>query len=183
MIENCAELVFATPLWHLNGDLPDGMVEWGLEWMQRNPTNVSKSNSGGYQGDGNTNFDEIKGFEEYLHKRLEFLPAYWYQNWWINVNHKGDFNWGHTHPGADLSGIWYITDNKKTLKFEHPCFHNRLEPLARMMGHEYDQWDCIHKDCKAGDIIVFPSDIVHWVEPWTEDWPRVSITFNLKLKD
>ena len=37
-------------------------------------------------------------------------------------------------------------------------------------------------DCKAGDLIVFPSDVPHGVEEHKLDTPRISVAFNLLAK-
>ena len=48
--------------------------------------------------------------------------------------------------------------------------HNRY-------GFEYDQVRQI--DCKEGDIVIFPSDIEHYVEPHELRKERVTVSFNL----
>ena len=170
--------VFSTPIWHLRAEekdkaiLPE-MQQWALKYKREN-AGVIRSNDGGYHSDYSIDFGKLLHFEN-LQERLSWLPHFYYTSWWININQKGDLNGKHTHPGCVLSGIWYITDNYEELVFDHPLDHIR-DDLNNMFPELYLQhsWDC-----KAGDIILFPSDIVHCVKRHQVRSPRISIAFNI----
>ena len=56
-------------------------------------------------------------FREYILNSFAFRDKIRPANWWLNVHEKGDFNFQHTHPKSDLSGIGYLTDNNNSLVF------------------------------------------------------------------
>ena len=113
-------------------------------------------------------------YKQHILKCLETLPRFQLSNWWININKKGDFNDYHTHPGSMLSAVWYITDNYRSIEFQNPLLHNRNNILDEM---DWSMADVI--DCTAGDLLVFPSDLIHRVYPHTEDTLRISVSFNM----
>lgn len=164
--------IFPTPIWHIKEELPRGAYNWALE-IQKNNKSVRKSNVGGYQSNDTLDWTAMV-YKQHILKCLEILPKFQLDNWWININKKGDFNDYHTHPGGMLSAVWYITDNYRLIEFQNPSLHNR-EGILYEMG-----WGTSHKfNCTAGDLLVFPSDLIHRVHPHTEDTLRISVSFNM----
>ena len=164
--------IFPTPIWHIKEELPRGAYNWALE-IQKNNKSVRKSNVGGYQSNATLDWTAMV-YKQHILKCLETLPRFQLSNWWININKKGDFNDYHTHPGSMLSAVWYITDNFGAIEFQNPLLHNR-EGILSEMG-----WGTAHKfNCTAGDLLVFPSDLIHHVFPHTEDTLRISVSFNM----
>ena len=92
------------------------------------------------------------------------------ESWWVNVNKKGDWNLIHTHPNCDLSLVWYLTDGD--ICFDNPNSHNRLE-----VG-DCSVWESKNK---KGDVVVFPADLKHFVNPNQKDEDRMSLAFNINL--
>jgi hypothetical protein len=167
---------FPTPIWHIrnDGSHPDEILEWALSFDRSRGT--SRSNRFGFQTDASWDYDELP-HKEYVANALKFLPSFEFQNWWLNINERGGYNVAHTHPQCDLSVVWYLTNNHTGLiKFLSPFQHVR-DKLNKTIGLENE---CGWK-CDKGDIIVFPSDLLHYVEPNESDEPRVSIAFNLRL--
>ncbi len=168
--------LFPTPLWLIenDGSHPDDMLEWALSLKEGE--NELRSNRGGFQSEASWDYDNLL-HREYLIEKLNFLPKFQFGNWWVNINEKGGFHVAHSHPGADLSVVWYLTDSEcGPLRFFHPCSHAR-DHLNKALNLETDS--CFV--AKKGDIIVFPSDLWHYVEPNQSDDVRVSISFNLSL--
>ena len=97
----------------------------------------------------------------------------------MNVNEKGDFNFQHTHPKSDLSGIWYLTDNNNSLVFIDPLQHSRSN--LYLAFPELDIGEGVYVNAKAGEVLIFPSDLPHYVEPHSLDTTRVSVSFNMHL--
>jgi len=76
---------------------------------------------------------------------------------WINYGYKGDVNPMHNHGGT-LSGVIYIQND-----FQIPTkFITEIE----------------HKGT-SGDIVIFPSDLLHEVEELKETQERITVAFNL----
>ena len=129
------------------------------------------------------NFDEFE-YKSYIIAVLRFLPKFTLQNWWVNVNGKGDFNMAHTHSGSDLSLVWYLTDNNNSFRIFNPQHHvrnniNRAFSGYASYGFNYELVKPV--DCKEGDIIIFPSDLEHYVEPHELRKERVTVSLNLKF--
>ena len=170
---------FGSPIWRAYTPLPRGAFEWAMDYKEDND-NKQRSNRGGYQSVAQS-FDYLPfPFINNIRESFPFMKNVRMANWWLNVNEKGDFNFRHTHPKCDLSGIWYITDNNNTLGFEDPMIHTR--PCLYKSFPELDLEESVYVNAKAGEIIIFPSDIPHFVEPHPLDTKRVSVSFNINLK-
>jgi len=168
--------LYPTPIWHLNKNKehPSDSLSWALSIEKE--TSASISNKGGFQSLGETSFDKFPFFE-YIKEKLSFLPPVEYGNWWVNINRKGNYNIAHTHPGTDLSVVWYLTNNfSSPIRFISPFQYERSKLYALMGLHS----EHIFK-CDVGDILVFPGDLMHYVEQNESDEPRVTVSFNLKF--
>ncbi len=103
---------------------------------------------------------------------------------WMNMNPSGGYNAPHTHPGAQWSGVYYVsqpaveTGNSGMIEF--------LDPRS-----DLPNWRILDAPAfrlkkkirpKPGDMILFPSYLVHWVYPNESDQERVSIAFNATFK-
>ena len=166
--------IFETPLWLIEGDLPKGMYDWSREYEKDTPSRGA-SNRGGYQSIDKTGLDDIPfEYTDILRERLLFLPKFHFSNWWLNVNYKGDYNVVHTHPMTHLAVIWYMTDNHGLLHMRDPLGHIRWELYDRLGIEQHKE-----VNATAGDIVIFPSDIEHSVEPHQMDTPRICLSSNL----
>ena len=168
--------IFETPFWLIEGDLPKGMYDWSREYEKNTPSRKA-SNRGGYQSIDKTGLDDIPfEYTDILRERLLFLPRFYFSNWWLNVNYKGDYNVVHTHPMTHLAVIWYMTDNHGLLHIRDPLGHMRWELYDRLGIEPYKV-----VNATAGDIVIFPSDIEHSVEPHDMDTARICLSTNLIL--
>lgn len=168
---------FCTPVWFDEGDLIEGALEWALNHRIKNPESVNYSNRGGYQSEA-LGIDDFP-FASHIIERINFLPPYFFRSIWININGKGDHNATHTHPDADLAMVWYLTDNGGLLGLSDPMMHMRhaFRELGGGIG------STMMLDCKAGNIVAFPAYVPHLVEPNPLDTERVSVAFNISLKN
>ena len=175
-------LLWPTPLWFDKAplDVTDTIKE-GLLEIIKSPDfpklEYERSNRGGYQSDileidkfhprGRKVVEEIlyKISSKYLKSKKPVV-----ESWWVNVNKKGDWNLIHTHPNCDLSLVWYLTDGD--ICFDNPNSHNRLE-----VG-DCSVWESKNK---KGDVVVFPADLKHFVNPNQKDEDRMSLAFNINL--
>lgn len=99
---------------------------------------------------------------------------------WMNSNPKGAFNAPHTHPGAHWSGVYYVSQpeveegNSGMIEFITP----RTDlPEWRLLDAPAFK---LKKKIRPGpgELIVFPSFLLHWVYPNETDDERVTIAFN-----
>jgi hypothetical protein len=168
--------LFSTPVWHIpvEEDHPGDALDWALSFEKEN--DVSVSNRGGFQSEGFQSFDHFP-YLNYLSQKLDFLPHFSAFNWWININRMGDYNVAHTHPLMDLSVIWYLTNTSSGALSLINSFQHTRYGLNECFG--IDNEYCF--ECNAGDILIFPADVMHYVEPNTSESPRVSVALNLRL--
>ena len=161
-----------------------------LSENEKNNKGVIKSNIGGFQTEPVDNFYINESFIEEAAKclqnnyRMKKQSKLNLLDLWINKNYKGSINIPHIHPKSNFSGVFYVSvpekegklmflRNDKTAAFtdnsmyiEGSDFHNiyEIQPLNNM-------------------FILFPSHLNHMVAPHSNDNPRISVSFNLKLCD
>lgn len=109
--------------------------------------------------------------------RSEYKPIL--RDSWINIQTKISHEW-HCHPGYTISGVYYHTINPDMggIQFQNP---------VQMMQH------CQFPECNRssqsiefipspGDIILFPSWLMHNTMTNTTDEERISLAFNLDIE-
>ena len=169
-------VIFSTPLWHFKNELPKGVDKWVRSYKQKNPKSSVFSNRGGYQSKQQP-FDKFP-YTMHIRNMLETFEPFNYfriDGWWLNISGKGDYNVPHTHPGVDLTAIWYITDNGGLLYLQDPLIMSRSNLYSCIFKRPAN----IKVNAAAGDLLIFPADVPHSVEQHTSDTPRVSGSFNL----
>jgi uncharacterized protein (TIGR02466 family) len=116
----------------------------------------------------------------------------WKINAWANINRAGDANFLHSHPGAFWSGVYWVDDGGVAENSEvggtfiandpRGVLPNRYAPHLR-----YAVSDCLSAGLsefvtpKSGDLILFPSFLVHAVNRFEGTRPRISVAFNFSL--
>lgn len=121
-------------------------------------------------------------FENY-HKRKPINWGIRMSSFWLNENHKADYNLMHNHRPNHFSGIWYLKapENCGRLGFQNG-------DMAMMNDDNFDYFDDPHFFCryflevKEGDLIIFPAHMLHYVEPSRTDEDRVSLAFNIIIE-
>lgn len=87
---------------------------------------------------------------------------------WTSIHLNGTFHQAHHHEGNILSGVLYlrVPEASGKLVFEDP--RGALPPFGRT-----------HRIAPVvGDLVLFPSWLVHRVEPTWSPYPRISVSFN-----
>ena len=102
---------------------------------------------------------------------------------WIIVNGKFASGALHCHPNAFLSGVYYIsaTENCGDIFFQDPR-HAALMGACPVTEHAPWTVRQISYRPAPGGMLIFPSWLSHGVEPNLSDAPRVSLSFNFRLK-
>ncbi len=171
---------FGSPIWRAYTPLPRGAFEWAMDYKEENESEP-RSNRGGYQSVPQSSDFLPYPFRDHILNSFSFRDKIDMGSWWLNVNGKGNFNMQHTHPKCDLSGIWYLTDNNNSLVFIDPLQHSRSN--LYLSFPELGISEGVFINAKAGEVIIFPSDLPHYVEPHSLDTKRVSVSFNMHLID
>ena len=91
------------------------------------------------------------------------------RNWRDNINSEGHWNTPHTHPNSDFALVLYLTDSDGLLTFLNPHAQRNISKQNTSIN------------AKKGDIVIFPSDLVHYVMPNPREEDRISISMNLQL--
>lgn len=143
---------------------------------------VKRSNVGGYQSDY-INFIEL--FPVITKKLFPILDALCTElhmqgsvnGAWLNINKKHEYNLVHTHPQSSLSGVLYLSTNKRSgdIVFYNPApvqHYPSISTLPKFPSqHAFTP--------ENGDVIIFPSYLEHCVMPNLSDEDRISISFNI----
>ena len=105
-------------------------------------------------------------------------------NLWINKNNKGDFNDTHVHPNSHFSGVYYVDASTKggTLKFINDDT-KVFASLGRFIEDDSDFFETYQIKPEEDLLILFPSYLKHMVEPHYDEKARISVSFNINLKD
>lgn len=105
-------------------------------------------------------------------------------NGWVNINPPGGYNSPHQHSEAHLSGVYYVdvpkakSDSGGAIEFLSPHPVRLLSTLIRSPLFS----DRVRVQPEAGDLIVFPSQLLHWVHPNDSAKARVTIAFNATIQ-
>jgi uncharacterized protein (TIGR02466 family) len=167
------------------------LIEWIYNY-QKTTDGVSISNRGGWQSPSDFYLDEsFDQFTDYIlkntlmslkHYNLDFKLS----NMWININKKGNYNILHDHPNSTISGVFWVKtpENCGSLMFHSP--HNFTQDLLlhsvdSEIAKKQNYYGGYYFSPKEGTMILFPSDLMHGVEPNESEDDRISIAFNLQV--
>jgi len=118
-----------------------------------------------------------------VHRAFEFNPAMRQviTEAWININQKGHFNYAHDHPGSLFSAVYYVKGgpDKGELEFKTPITAHTytisnevVQNFNGFTGH------AMVIPPITGDLLIFPSWLLHRVNMSRSEEPRISIAFN-----
>ena len=189
------ELHFPTPIYiadikhsTLNQELERDIVAWSKQDKGITRTNVQGWHS-------TTNMHELPQFKKlvdmlyacqktiYNQEHLDSKPVL--GNMWANINPPGGMNRAHQHPNSLWSGVYYIKAPKNSghLKIDDP-----RSPAAMVRPRQKEGktparlWRETHYEPIAGRCIMFPSWLMHCVDPNNSNDIRISVSFNFLQK-
>lgn len=187
------EAVFSTPIWvhDLEGEELEIITEQIDRCLDRieirdRPWDDLVKTTFSFQGSNDLRRYRLTALEQAIHHQvraychsLNYDPSTLFlKESWINRFDRGDFMYDHTHPGARISGTYYhrTTTDQGAIRFRdpNPLMQNRLFPADQQPYRQGWRIEAQH-----GRIILFPSWLVHRVEPNDTDRPRWSIPFNI----
>lgn len=194
------ELLFPTPVWWQDFDLDTDKLTDICHQIREEFGGLVRSNVGGYQSnDLNgehllTVDDELGKLARNLKDMADNIYAMFepqgtrveMANLWININHGKDYNVTHTHPGAVLSGAYYVTapENAGNITFlrDHSSAFNisscgTMQDFAQGEGEPWI-WNQYGYPPVKNRCIMFPAWFPHRVESSETEDERISISFN-----
>lgn len=100
-------------------------------------------------------------------------------NMWMNSYKIGYHQEVHDHILSDFSGVFFLNSGHDFAKFyfydRNYC--NASANVNRLLGMSSK----FHVDVSEGDLIIFPSHILHGVTPHNSDVVRKTMSFNLRV--
>jgi uncharacterized protein (TIGR02466 family) len=102
---------------------------------------------------------------------------------WANCNALGGSNLTHCHPGSLISGTYYVKvppKNIPKIRFLNvngaQCLRNKNVLGENFIKESYGFMP------KAGDLVLFPSNVWHSVDTNLNEEERISVAFNAYLE-
>jgi uncharacterized protein (TIGR02466 family) len=129
---------------------------------------------------------------DYLKRAGLDYAVNWSLQGWANVNRRGDYHDPHNHPHAYLSGTYYVAvpevegppaENRPDVRPGAISFYDPrgFANMTAIRGDRQIEAEFTHRP-QAGDILLWPAFLMHFVHPNLSDEKRVSISFNATLK-
>ena len=189
------ELHFPTPIYiadikhpTLNQELERDIVAWSNKDKGITRTNVQGWHS-------TTNMHELPEYQSLVRMLYECQKTIYQQehyesepflgNMWANINPPGGSNRAHQHPNSLWSGVYWIKTPKNCgqLKIDDPrsvaCM---TRPRQKDTKKPDRLWRETHYEPIAGRCIMFPSWLMHCVDPNESNDTRISVSFNFLQK-
>ena len=173
---------------------PDYMVALKNEidaMRRRDPTGRNISNRNGWQSvDGvDTNPVFIRAMRQIKREfRDELIPFLGIEkntahidlhNSWANINYPGAWNAPHLHNGCFYSGVFFIHADGDEGDFRAIDTDHKI--VSNFPASQQRIWESMPIEPKTGDLYLFPSGLMHMVEPNLTNKDRYSISFNFDV--
>lgn len=186
------ENLFPTPIMRLEKALPDAMME-ALEKRIRNSQKVSNAQTDlltHTEPLSTAEINEMTDFKETLAPYLNdfgFLLFGEYLEWsikemWMNISTTGGHQLIHSHANSFISAVIYLTDIHPSAR---TIFHRSMGGSEFVFSNKHkdsattpynaDRW--VPDEINRGDIILFPSYMLHAVPP-NQGAQRITIALN-----
>ena len=189
------ELHFPTPIYiadikhpTLNQELERDIIAWSKQDKGIVRTNVQGWHS-------TTNMHELPQFKKLVEMLYECQRTVYQQehyesepflgNMWANINPPGGMNRAHQHPNSLWSGVYYIKTPKNCghLKIDDPrASASMCRPRQKEGKKPSRLYRETHYEPIAGRCIMFPSWLIHCVDPNQSNDIRISVSFNFLQK-
>ena len=189
------ELHFPTPIYiadikhlTLNQELERDIIAWSKQDKGITRTNVQGWHS-------TTNMHELPQFKKlvdmlYACQKTIYEQEYYESepflgNMWANINPPGGMNRAHQHPNSLWSGVYYIKAPKNCghLKIDDPRASAAMCRPRQKEGKKPPRlYRETHYEPITGRCIMFPSWLMHCVDPNESNDIRISVSFNFLQK-
>jgi uncharacterized protein (TIGR02466 family) len=189
------ELHFPTPIYiadiehsTLNQELERDIVAWSNK-----DKGITRTNVQGWHSP--TNMNELPEYQKLVRMLYECQKTIYQQehyesepflgNMWANINPPGGMNRAHQHPNSLWSGVYWIKtpENCGDLKIDDPRSSAAMCRPRQKLGELPTR---LHRETHykpiAGRCIMFPSWLMHCVDPNNSNDIRISVSFNFMQK-
>jgi len=122
-----------------------------------------------------------------LAKDMDIIDNVIVDNFWLNINNYKDSNSLHCHPGAVFSGVYYVhtPENSGDIVFlnsnhDYVDFYWKNSFIKDFNNYNSSEFNVVPY---TNQIIIFPGWLKHYVRPNLNHESRLSISFNLGVKN
>ena len=193
-----AELAFPSPIFRFeapNAEKMNAELEAEAYRLRDAEPGVSVSNKGGWHSSPgfiasplpcvenlrNLIFGALRGIGKNGSELMTKADAKLTMTGWININPKGGYNAPHDHAGCQWSGCYYV--KQPSVEEGSSGLIEFLDPRSdlgnfRGLASPWFKKQKAYRP-KAGEMIIFPSYLLHWVHPNETDEDRISIAWNV----
>ena len=191
------DLYFPTPIWWEQTEIDaDPILALCLRLNKTDTVGRKLSNEGGWQS---RDFrpgvhSELKELEDKILQQAEnSIRDYGYnpnfckvviENFWVNINHKGNANAVHIHDNSFLSGCFYVKakPGQGSITFYKNYALDYIVSSQAVIDHYTPiSASAITYEPQTGKLLLFPGYLPHGVGFNASDEERISIAFNVKL--
>jgi len=189
---------FPTSIWRFSvagyQTLNEKLMQLIQDERERDPAGMSRSTVLGWHStDQLHRRPELQEFVAILHKAISEVGRSYridtnqvsleLATCWAIVNSKLASNVVHCHPNSFLSGVYYVnvTEESGDIFFQDP---RQGANMTSCPVTEFTPWTIrqVTYRPRPGVMLIFPSWLYHGVEPNLTETPRVSLSFNFRLK-
>lgn len=107
-------------------------------------------------------------------------------NSWANVSRHGSYHQPHSHARNHWSGVYYVDAGHPDPKWPKSGQIELQDPRERaeMAATPLNPFGrTVAVPAQAGTMVVFPSWLIHWVNPYYGEGERISIAFNARIDE
>jgi len=171
---------------YLNLDLD--LIKKECQYIVEQSPSRTFSNRGGYQSHdlqfttkGLIDMEKniTKKVKLFAKKILELQNNIKLDNIWLNINKYKDYNVDHEHPGSIVSGVFYISVPKNSGEIAF-IGNTKIYSYLNHKNYNINFNNCAtyKVPVENNKLILFPSWLVHRVEPNFSNEDRISFSFN-----
>ena len=122
--------------------------------------------------------DSVDHYFSSVYKPSENLSLELTQSW-CNYTGKNQWHHKHTHANSFVSGVFYPRADRTTDKI----YFYKDGPIIFNIPHRNEDWNNWNSDSwwfevGTGDLMLFPSTLLHMVAPVEAEETRISLSFN-----
>jgi hypothetical protein len=172
------EMMFYIPIFKYN------ICDWNkkkkklLEIFSTIIFNKTEENKTSYYVEGNQKQNEkliLFLYEELMEFENEIKNQFHIKDVWLQEYSNKDHHSAHTHGCLGYSGILYIEYDYES--------HNSVNFISPFISTISGDVEYYKPDIKEGQIIIFPSNILHFVHPVSSSKSRKICGFNILLNE
>ena len=190
MTESTINSIFPTPIYMSKLDrsltpLELKFVDKSKKDFCKNDGNITSNNTYILNEKPFTNIKKEldKRVQDYFNKVLlttDDVTPYITQSW-LNFTETNQYHHKHSHPNSLVSGVFYVNCHEELDKIK---FFKEEYKTIKPKTKDWNLWnsETWWFPVKTGDIIMFPSSLIHMVENKEGTNTRISLAFNVFIK-